>query len=97
MKRKFFIILGVFVLFVPLGLLTSSPAWGEWENEYYVKILGYLPKGIAKAYGIKPLLPSYSFKGGNEILWYYLSALIGIALIFLILFILSKIGRKNAN
>jgi len=97
MKRRIFLILGVFTLLVPFGLLTSSPAWGEWENEYYTKILGYLPKGIADANGIKPLIPDYSYGEGNEILWYYLSAFIGITLIFLSLFILSKIGKKNAN
>ncbi len=95
MKSKVFAVLGILFLFVPLGLLTSSPAWGEWENEYYLKILGYIPKGISTHIGLKPLLPDYSLKGGNEILWYYLSAIIGIALIFTIFFVLAKLNKNR--
>ncbi|MDX1808145.1 MAG: hypothetical protein R3331_01265 [Sulfurospirillaceae bacterium] len=95
MKSKLYKILAVFVLLVPLGLLTSNPAWGEWENEYYIKVLGYLPKGMAEASAIKPLLPDYSAQGGNEILWYYISAGIGILLIFLIMYAISKVSKKN--
>ena len=95
MRYKVFIILGTFLLFVPFGLLTSSPAWGEWNNEYYLKILGYVPKGMLANNGIKPLLPDYSLEGGNEIVGYYLSAIVGIALIFFIFFILAKLGKNR--
>jgi len=97
MKSKVFKILAVMVLFVPFGLLTSYPAWGEWESEYYIKVLGYLPKGMAKTKGITPILPDYTMKGGNEVLWYYISALIGIILIFAIFYSIAKIGKHHVS
>ncbi len=97
MKYKIFMILGTLVLLVPLGLLSDSPAWGEWESEYYMKILGFIPKGIADAKGIKPLLPDYSLGSSHPVLWYYVSALLGAGLIYIIMLMLSKIGTKNAK
>lgn len=94
MKSKLYKILAVFVLFLPLGILTKNPAWGEWENEYYIKVLGYLPKGLTEARDIKPLLPGYTTQEGNEVLWYYISAGIGILLIFLMMYAISKVGKN---
>jgi len=97
MKSKVFKILGVMVLFVPLGLITSYSAWGEWETEYYLKVLGYLPKGMVKSKIITPILPDYTVKGGNEVLWYYISAFVGIILIFAIFYIIAKIGKHSVS
>ena len=97
MKSKVFKILAVMVVLVPLGLLTQNPAWGEWKSEYYIKVLGYLPKGMAKVKGAIPLLPNYAMKGGNEVLWYYLSAIIGIVLIFAIFYTVAKIRKSNVS
>ena len=97
MKSKVFKILAVMVLLVPLGLLTQNPAWGEWESAYYIKVLGYLPKGMAEAKGVSPILPDYAMQGGNEVLWYYLSALIGIVLIFAIFYAVAKIGKRRVS
>lgn len=97
MKSKIFKILAVMVLFVPLGLITSYSAWGEWESEYYLKVLGYIPQGIANAKGLTPILPDYTMEGGNEVLWYYISALVGIILIFAIFYIIAKIGKHRVS
>jgi len=97
MKSKIFKILAVMVALVPLGLLTQNPAWGEWESEYYIKVLGYIPKGIANAKGLKAILPDYSMEGGNEVLWYYISAFVGIVLIFTIFYALAKIGKSSVS
>jgi len=97
MKSKVFKILAIMVVLVPLGLLTQNPGWGEWGSEYYLKVLGYLPKGMAKVKGVTPILPDYAMKGGNEVLWYYISALIGIVLIFAIFYVIAKIGKRRAT
>ena len=90
-------ILILLIILVPLGLLTDAPAWGEWDNEYYKKVLGFVPKGMEKFNSfIKPILPDYSIPGKNDILGYYVSAIVGVVLILGVWFILAKIiSRKK--
>ncbi len=95
MKRKVFIILGLLIALVPLGLLTDYSAWGEWENEYYKKVLGFIPQGIENAKGIKPIIPDYSIAGLNETVSYYISAIIGLFLLFAIYYIFTKLVSKK--
>ena len=92
------IILGIMLLLVPLGLLTDAPAFGEWDNEYYKKILGFIPKGMEHFPNLqKPLLPDYSIAGANSVIGYYASAILGVALIFLVWFIIGKIIAKKSD
>ncbi len=96
MKNKIFAILAIVIVFVPLGLISSDPAWGEWENEYYKKAVGYIPKGIEDATSIvTPILPDYALEGGNEVLWYYVSAIFGALLLFCIFYILNKAFQND--
>ncbi|NPA73437.1 MAG: hypothetical protein GXO12_01880 [Epsilonproteobacteria bacterium] len=90
MKRKAFYILGVLIVLSPLGLISDADAWGEWGNEYYQKILGFIPEGIKNAKGIKALMSDYSLSGTNDVVGYYASAIVGIAILFGIYFILAK-------
>ncbi len=96
MKKRAFLFLGILTLLTPLGLLSNYSAWGEWENSYYEKVLGFIPKGIENAKGLKVLIPDYSLFGFGEVFSYYFSAFVGIVLIFILLYIFSKSG-KNAN
>jgi len=89
MKKIFYPLLIVLAL-APLGLLSEYPAWAEWENEYYQEALGFIPKGIENAFHVKALLPDYTVSGMNDVVAYYLSGLIGIALIFGIFYLLGK-------
>ncbi len=90
------IILSIMVIAVPLGLLTDAPAWGEWDNEYYKKTLGFIPKGMEKFHSfVNPILPDYSL-GNNDVIGYYVSAIVGVILIYLVWFIIGKmIVRKQ--
>ncbi len=97
MKRRVYIVLAVMIVLVPLGLLSESPAWGEWEDAYYQKVLGFLPEGINHAKGISPLIPDYTISRVNETVGYYLSALIGLVLIFLIYYLLAKLLRRRGK
>jgi len=94
-RKKALIILGVMVLLVPLGLLSEYPAWGEWDLSYFEKKLGFIPKGMLDANLVKPVIPDYEVPGLGSISGYYISAIIGISLIFLIYFILAKLSKKN--
>ena len=97
MKRKVFIVLGLLIVLVPLGLLTDSSAWGEWESNYYKKILGFVPDGIKSAKGVHPILPDYSVPGLNETIGYYISAIVGLLLIFVVFYLLVKIFKRERN
>ena len=91
-------VLAVMLLSVPLGLLTDAPAFGEWDGDYYLKKLGFIPKGMEHFPNLqKPLLPDYSIVGANSVIGYYASAALGVALIFLIWFIIGKIIAKKHN
>jgi len=96
MKRSVYMVLYVLIALVPLGLLTDSPAWGEWEDLHYMQVLGFLPKGIADAKHLEPIIPDYSIAGLGETASYYLSALVGLLLIYTFYFIVGKlIGSKE--
>ena len=97
MKKRVLVVLGILTLFIPLGLLSESPAWGEWESEYYEKVLGFIPQGIREAKSLNALLPDYTLSGVGETLSYYISAFVGICLIFLIMFLISKKGKNAAS
>jgi hypothetical protein len=98
MKKRVLIILGVLVALVPLGLITDNPAWGEWDLEYYKEKLGFIPKGMESVVSIQPIIPDYEIPGVGSVSGYYISAIVGVVLIFVFYFIFAKILRaKNGN
>jgi len=92
LKRVYIFLLFSIVL-VPLGLITQNPAWGEWENEYYQKNLGFIPKGIEESFSLKTLFPDYSTSFLGEVGSYYISAIVGVAIIFFIFMILKRVVK----
>jgi len=65
---------------------------------YYLKKLGFIPKGMQHIQSLHlqhPLLPDYSLPGANDVLGYYISAIVGAALVFIIWFIIGKIIAKK--
>ena len=95
MKKKALIILGILLALVPLGLLTDAPAWGEWDLDYYKKTLGFIPKGMEHSISPKPIIPDYEIPGLGSVSGYYISAVVGVILVFLIYFILLKVAKKK--
>ena len=98
-RKRDLAILGFFLsalfLLVPLGLLTRYPAWGEWTSDTYTRILGFIPEGMRKFSEIYTApLSDYSLKSVNPVSAYYLSALIGIGLIFFFSAILFRQFRR---
>lgn len=80
--KKSLVVLILFLLVVPIGLISGAPAWGEWEISYFKSFLRFIPEGINKfsALYIAPFT-DYSIKNLQGIFGYYLSAIIGIILI----------------
>lgn len=106
-KRYFplFAIIAVLIAAVPLGLLATGTAWGEWGADEIAEIvtngkaLGYTPSGLANGWSLEALMPDYSLEGVNEVLAYILSAVIGVALLIILFKLLSLVmkGRKSAQ
>jgi uncharacterized membrane protein len=94
MKRRLWILLGVMAAFVPLGLISDAPAWGEWGREYYQKILGFIPHGIASA-PERGVLPDYAAPGLGNIPGYYLSAVVGIAAVVAVYYLLYRMVKRG--
>ncbi len=94
MKKRLFWLFGILLAFIPIGLITDTPAWGEWGKKFYQKKLGFIPKGIENAKDIFTLFPDYSLPGHNLVFGYYLSAIIGSLAIMSIFYILAKIKKQ---
>ncbi|NPA53226.1 MAG: cobalamin biosynthesis protein [Aquificae bacterium] len=97
MRYKIYILMGIFLLLIPLGLLTEYPAWGEWELEFYEKTLGFIPEGMKHFKGFNSLIPDYSIDGLNPVVSYYISAFIGIGLIFGAFYMLKIFIGKSSE
>ena len=81
----------------PLGLLASDTAWGEWGAVELKKALGYIPQGMTALSNLwHAPLPDYSVQGMGDVVGYIISALVGIAVIGFLLWLLGRwISRKN--
>lgn len=99
--KKLWWALGALVILSPLGLLASGTAWGEWSPEEIKKMIGYIPKGMGEAARSRlNFLPDYSLPGWGESLFhtstgYIVSALAGLILIFLAVYMFSKFQAKG--
>ena len=105
--NKFWIGLGILIIFSPLGLLLpayfkAGSAWGEWSSAEIKGLVGYIPKGLEKLSSFwNALIPDYVFKGwvGNGIfslsLAYIISAILGIGLTLLLAIFIGKLLTKK--
>lgn len=104
---KFWIGLIVLIILSPLGLiipahLKTGSAWGEWGKKEIQNLAGYVPKGLEKLSRLwNAPLPDYAFKGWEEkglthqSLAYVISALLGIAIIVILIFAIGKVLVKK--
>lgn len=84
--------LAILMLLVPLGLLAPGTAWGEWGGEELRELgLGFIPHGLERLGGIWPApIPDYEVPGLNANLGYILSAVVGIVLVSLVTWLVSR-------
>ena len=92
-KKLFYFLVFLFIV-SPVGVLTDSPAWGEWEKDFYKAVLGFIPEGIKEGVSFS-FIPDYSFDGLNPVLSYYLSGIVGVVLIFFTFFTLKILLSKK--
>ena len=100
---KLWIALGALILLSPLGLILpdhfkAGSAWGEWGADEMQKLVGYIPQGLEKLGALwNAPLPDYAFKGWEEkglahlSFAYIISAVVGSALVALMIWLLGKI------
>ncbi len=97
MYKKFLLPVVLLLIAVPLGLLTDKPAWGEWEQSFYKQVIGFIPEGMKNEGLIKAIIPDYSLDGLPEVFAYYLSAIVGISVIFLFFYMLKGFNRSKGE
>ena len=98
-----FALIAALIAAVPLGLLATGTAWGEWGADEIAdvvvngKALGYTPAGLEKGWSLNVLMPDYALEGMNEVVAYILSAVIGVALLIILFKLLSLAlkGRRS--
>ncbi|SKA76378.1 cobalt/nickel transport system permease protein [Caloramator quimbayensis] len=93
--KPLYILIATMVILCPLGLLAQGTAWGEWGAEEVVSLLGYVPKGMEKGISFNSLMPDYTVSGLSETLGYIISAVAGIAIIFLIFKLVNMKSLKH--
>ncbi len=85
----------VLLIILPIGLITENPAWGEWGLDYFKKLLGFVPEGMEKNKDlINPPVPDYSVRDKHPVVSYYISAVLGILIVFGVFFGI-KVFIKN--
>ena len=99
--KKLGIGLLLLVILTPLGLLATGTAFGEWSSKELQQTLGYVPDGIKSGETLwQAVFSGYSVPGlGDYFLHssvgYILSAIIGIALIYVAMLALGKFLAKR--
>jgi hypothetical protein len=96
----------IMALLSPLGILlpemfNSGDAWGEWGTETLERLLGFVPESLKKYSEMwKAPVPDYN-PGGEDasitvkVLSYIASGLMGIVVIVLVIYFISKVMVKN--
>lgn len=93
----------VIILLTPLGLLAPGSAWGEWGLDEIKQKVGFIPAGMQHfSQVVTNLLPDYGISGFDKnffqsALGYILSAIVGIAAIAGIFWLLGKLIPAKEN
>lgn len=96
-NRSVFILLAVLIALVPLGLIATGTAWGEWDTAQISEQIGYVPSGMTNGFSFESIMPDYALQGLPEVFTYYLSAIIGVGLLIIIFKLLSMRSPKSIH
>ena len=99
----------IMALLSPIGIIlpeifNSGDAWGEWGADTLGKLLGFVPEGLKKYTGLwKAPVPDYNPGGEGSsmtvrLISYIGSGLLGIVLVGIVMYLISKkIRKKNGK
>ena len=104
-RRLTITLVALLVAAVPLGLLASGSAWGEWSADEVAAQVGYVPAGLERisAFWSAPFpdyAPSIAPAGATfaeQAAAYVLSAVVGIGLIFAVAFGVRILLRRRTD
>ncbi len=85
------------LIFVPLGLIASATAWGEWSPDQIRQRFGFVPRGMSRFAGLwQGIIPHYGAGGGfwSSTSGYFLSGAIGLAAALGLAFLVVKLIRR---
>jgi hypothetical protein len=91
----------ILMVLVPIGLIASGTAFGEWGPDELQQAVGFVPAGLQQLNGLwNPALPDYDFPGGHDTLpeqapGYYVSAIVGVVVAGLIAYGIGKVIIKR--
>ena len=106
---KLWIGIAILIVISPLGLILpehfkAGSAWGEWGADEMQRVVGYIPRGLEKLSGLwSAPMPDYAFKGWEEkglprlSVAYIISAVVGIAIIVIVVLFIGKILSKKGD
>ncbi len=90
--------LAILVILTPLGLLAEGNAWGEWGYKDFKEMIGYIPSGLKRfAEFWSAPFSDYTIHGLGNIFGYIASAIIGIILIFAVIYLFGRFVSKSKN
>ena len=98
--RGLWIILATLVMLSPIGLLAPGTAWGEWGAEELEGLgLGFIPEGLNKLGSLWGApVPDYDIPSlGNVRLSYLLSAILGVVLTVIVVWLFSTLAQKQGT
>ncbi|MGE5629919.1 MAG: cobalt transporter CbiM [Caulobacteraceae bacterium] len=99
--KSFIAGLAVLIILTPLGLMATGTAWGEWGAAELKNRIGFIPKGFSDFSDLwKAVIPDYSISGLNagffsSALGYIISAIVGIAVISVVIYISARLIMKE--
>jgi hypothetical protein len=91
----------VLIVLVPIGLLASGTAFGEWGTNEIQEAVGYIPAGLSRLSTLwQAPLADYALPGQGDTLLsqapgYYISAIIGVAIAGAIMYMIAKLLIKK--
>ena len=95
--KPVYILLAALMALVPIGLLATGTAWGEWGVDEMESLVGYTPSGMASGFELTTLFPDYSIGNLPETVGYYLSAIIGVAMLVLIFKVIASMMKEKTD
>jgi hypothetical protein len=91
----------ILVVLVPVGLIASGTAFGEWGPDELQRAVGYVPAGLAHLTGLwSAPLAGYDLPGDHKTIptqtpGYYVSAIVGVICVGLIAYGIGKVIIKR--
>jgi cobalt/nickel transport system permease protein len=99
--RWLWVVIGLLIVAVPLGLIATGTAWGEWSSQELERQLGHVPDGFAR-FGEwwSGVIPGYALPGAEGGAWavvvYVASAVIGVVALSGVAWLLVRHYRRHA-